>query len=218
MHYLLLKKKFIDRLPVTETQISTGTFQRAPRQWPAGLIFHGGIEGNYLHASWSLPWCPWNALVEIYNSSYRCPYQGGNALVSLALSKNKAYKAWTWFAFSYSCFHSSPAWIIMELPLKKMQRRERSLLPSEHEHDLCSLHYSVNICPNQFGRPQQQGSSCGYNFTEVTIPHESLSLKDLGTLCRTQNTTGSRWEISKTSHENYLSNVKGINQKYIFIA
>ena len=42
----------------------------------AGLIFHGGNEGDCLDAPWSLLWCPWNATVmtvEIYNYLIGCP-------------------------------------------------------------------------------------------------------------------------------------------------
>ena len=32
----------------------------------SGLILHGGNEGDCLHAPWSLPLCPWNAVIETY--------------------------------------------------------------------------------------------------------------------------------------------------------
>ena len=41
-------------------------------------------------APWSMPWCPWNAAVEIYNFLLGCP-QGENALVPLPF-KNEAYR------------------------------------------------------------------------------------------------------------------------------
>ena len=37
-----------------------------------GLILYGGNQGNCLHAPWSLPWCPWNNTVHIYNFLIGC--------------------------------------------------------------------------------------------------------------------------------------------------
>ena len=56
----------------------------------SSLLFHRGNEGDYLQAPWSLPWCPRNAPVEIYNvliGSLRALYQGGNALVPVPFQK-----------------------------------------------------------------------------------------------------------------------------------
>ena len=39
----------------------------------SGLILHGGNGDDCLRAPWSLPWCPWNAPVEIYNTLLGCP-------------------------------------------------------------------------------------------------------------------------------------------------
>ena len=39
----------------------------------AGLILHRGNEGDCLRCPWPLPWCPWNAPVEIYNFLIGCP-------------------------------------------------------------------------------------------------------------------------------------------------
>ena len=54
-------------------------------QCPA-LIRHIGIECNCLHATWSLPWCPWNASVKIYNFLLGCPLPRRKCLGALALS------------------------------------------------------------------------------------------------------------------------------------
>ena len=52
-----------------------------------GPILHEGNEGDCLHDPWSLPWCPWNAPVEIYNFLIRPLLPGGNAFVTLPLQK-----------------------------------------------------------------------------------------------------------------------------------
>ena len=65
----------------------------------SGLILHGGNAGRCLHAPWSLPWCPWNATVGIYNFLIGCPLHfkneayrpekdGGLQLSQLFLFKN----------------------------------------------------------------------------------------------------------------------------------
>ena len=48
----------------------------------SGLILHRGNEGDCLCCPCSLPWCPWNALVEMYNFIIEC-------LGVLALLKTK---------------------------------------------------------------------------------------------------------------------------------
>ena len=50
----------------------------------AGVIFHGGNEGD---SSWSLPRCPWNAPVEMYN--FLIPLPRRKLLGAIALSKTK---------------------------------------------------------------------------------------------------------------------------------
>ena len=54
-----------------------------------GLILHGGNGGDCLRCPLSLPWCPWNAPVEIYNFLIGCPLPKRNCLGALALSKTK---------------------------------------------------------------------------------------------------------------------------------
>ena len=52
---------------------------------------HRGNEGDCLHAPWSLPWCPWNAAVEIYNFLYRVPCTKEKLPWCLCPFKNEAY-------------------------------------------------------------------------------------------------------------------------------
>ena len=54
-----------------------------------GLILHGGNEGDCLRVPWSLPWCPWNAPVQICNFIIGCPLPRRNCLGALALSTTK---------------------------------------------------------------------------------------------------------------------------------
>ena len=54
-----------------------------------GLILHGGNEGDCLHVPWSLPWCPWNAPVEIYNVLKGCPLLRWKCLGACAFSTMK---------------------------------------------------------------------------------------------------------------------------------
>ena len=76
------------------------TFNCVPWAWirlflhgiPAGLILHGGNggnEGDCLRVPWSLPWCPWNAPVQICNFIIGCPLPRRKCLGALALSKTK---------------------------------------------------------------------------------------------------------------------------------
>ena len=55
----------------------------------SGLILYGGNKVNFLRAPCSLPWCPWNAPVEIYNFLIGCPLPRSECLGTLALSKTK---------------------------------------------------------------------------------------------------------------------------------
>ena len=55
----------------------------------SGLILHGGNEGDCLRCPMSLPWCPRNAPVEIYNFLIGCPLPKKKCLGALALSKTK---------------------------------------------------------------------------------------------------------------------------------
>ena len=49
---------------------------------------HGSNEGDCLHGPWSLPWCPWNAPVEIYKFLIGCPLPRRKcALVPLPFQK-----------------------------------------------------------------------------------------------------------------------------------
>ena len=54
-----------------------------------GLILHGGNGGDCLRCPLPLPWCPWNAPVEIYNFLIGCPLPKRKCLGALALSKTK---------------------------------------------------------------------------------------------------------------------------------
>ena len=47
------------------------------------LILHRGNGGDCVCCTLPLPWCPWNAPVEIYNFLIGCPCQRENALVPL---------------------------------------------------------------------------------------------------------------------------------------
>ena len=58
-----------------------GTLQRAPQQKCRQTWY----IGNCLHGPWSLPWCPWNAPVEIYS----CPLPRKKCLGALALALSK---------------------------------------------------------------------------------------------------------------------------------
>ena len=53
----------------------------------SGHILHGGNKGNYLHAPWSLPWCPWNAPVEIYKFLIECSLPRRKCLGALSAQK-----------------------------------------------------------------------------------------------------------------------------------
>ena len=48
-------------------------------------------EGNCLCAPWSLPWCPWNASVEIFNFLIGCPFTTEKLPWCPYPFKNKAY-------------------------------------------------------------------------------------------------------------------------------
>ena len=43
-------------------------------------------------APWSMPWCPWNVAVEIYNFLIRCPLPRRKCIDVLALSKKKTHR------------------------------------------------------------------------------------------------------------------------------
>ena len=60
-----------------------------PNYTTSGLILHGGNLGDCLRVTWSLPWCPWNAPVEICNFITGCPLPRRKCLGALALSKTK---------------------------------------------------------------------------------------------------------------------------------
>ena len=51
----------------------------------AGLILHGGNEGDCHRVPWSLPWCLWNASVQIYNFIIGFPLPRRKCLGALAL-------------------------------------------------------------------------------------------------------------------------------------
>ena len=55
----------------------------------AGLILHGGNEGDCLRVPWSLPWCPRNDPVQICNFIKGCPLPRKKCLGVLAFSKTK---------------------------------------------------------------------------------------------------------------------------------
>ena len=55
----------------------------------AGLILHGGNEGYCLRCPLPLPWCPWNAPVEIYNFLIGCHLPKRKYLGALAHLKMK---------------------------------------------------------------------------------------------------------------------------------
>ena len=53
------------------------------------LTLHGGNGSDCLLCPLPLPWCPWNAPVEIYNFFIGCPFPKRKCLGALALSKTK---------------------------------------------------------------------------------------------------------------------------------
>ena len=63
----------------------------------SGLILQGGNGGDCLHAPWSLPWCLWNAPVEVDNFLIGCPSPRRKCLDAPALSKlNRTGLLWKW--------------------------------------------------------------------------------------------------------------------------
>ena len=68
--------------------------------FPAGLILHGGDYMDYLRAPWSMPWCPWNALVPSSgNLPYRVAFTEEIMPWCPCHSKNWAYRACLWFLY-----------------------------------------------------------------------------------------------------------------------
>ena len=63
----------------------------------------GGNGGDCLHALWSLPWCPWNAPVEVNNLLIGCPLLKKKCHGALALSKIKHT------GLNVGRFHSCPS-------------------------------------------------------------------------------------------------------------
>ena len=67
----------------------------------AGLIFHGGNEGDRLCDTWSLPWCPWIDLEEI---CYPCPYVPVKHQIQVLVAKSKGcwFKYQSWHLFPWA--------------------------------------------------------------------------------------------------------------------
>ena len=96
------------------------------------FLFHGSNKCDCRHAPWSLPWCPWNAPLEIYNFLLGCPLPRRKCLGTLALSKNKAYRP----EILYTIKPTSENLVVF----LRNQRKSRANVSMQEEWSLIGLH------------------------------------------------------------------------------
>ena len=81
---------WIVKWPITACRMVLWTWSGVLHIHHAGLILHGGNEGDCLRCPLSLPWCPWNAPVGIYNFLIGCP-----------LPKKRSIQPWPYVVFAW---------------------------------------------------------------------------------------------------------------------
>ena len=93
-----------------------------------GLILHGGNRGDCLRCPLPLPWCPWNAPVELYNFLIHvgCPLSRRKCLGALSKTKHTGlmyiWNKCTKINTVYMCFRGR------NLPLERWKKEYRSNL------------------------------------------------------------------------------------------